>query len=461
MSVLNSVDLAAARTLLLSYLSNSDIDLIAEYSHTNLSELEKTKRVSDFESICRIGNAFADNYDYSDELINSIREKFEETEELTWKSFEATMDLAIGKFTDQDSIGLFLAIVNSIQVPVDELDDLLDLAAWYASCRLSPLVKSEGGWAAFSRILISEDDTEEEEMAETSTLPLNSNQSITMSQLEAVDMGSMIIIQEKSEQSQSSSFDDPEKTPVQSVISPVYSVQPDRDVISEEIELKDDVSAPIESDEGSGTFLAFNEHFEHRDVESISEQSSSERLSTSPVMLSPPESGTPVYISSQPESIDLDSNSSSLDASLINELIANLKENSQDAYIPGYCEDETESDPLAESIEERDDEELVFNRSNTVETIKPVNSYIPLRQPNENLESTEDYSPIPSSIVEEEVTDQSVQGIVMDEPQPEVVRPQVVDETYVVEIVKSKPNYLLLAGAAAISLAAIYLKNAR
>ena len=68
-----------------------------------------------------------------------------------------------------------------------------------------------------------------------------------------------------------------------------------------------------------------------------------------------------------------------------------MKENSQDAYIPGYCEDETESDPLAESIEERDDEELVFNRSNTVETIKPVNSYIPLRQPNENLESTEDY----------------------------------------------------------------------
>ena len=52
---------------------------------------------------------------------------------------------------------------------------------------------------------------------------------------QAVDMGSMIIIQEKSEQSQSSSFDDPEKTPVQSVISPVYSVQPDRDVISEEI----------------------------------------------------------------------------------------------------------------------------------------------------------------------------------------------------------------------------------
>jgi hypothetical protein len=41
----------------------------------------------------------------------------------------------------KDSIGLFLAIVNSIQVPVDELDDLLDLAAWYASCRLSPLGK--------------------------------------------------------------------------------------------------------------------------------------------------------------------------------------------------------------------------------------------------------------------------------------------------------------------------------
>ena len=45
----------------------------------------------------------------------------------------------LSKMRFQGAISLFLAVVNSIQVPVEELDDLLDLAAWYASCRLSPL----------------------------------------------------------------------------------------------------------------------------------------------------------------------------------------------------------------------------------------------------------------------------------------------------------------------------------
>ena len=64
-----------------------------------------------------------------------------------------------------------------------------------------------------------------------------------------------------------------------------------------------------ESDDGSGTFAYHDRHFE---PECISEQSSSERFSSSPVMLSPPGTGTPVYIASQPGSIDLDSNNSSL-----------------------------------------------------------------------------------------------------------------------------------------------------
>ena len=74
----------------------------------------------------------------------------------------------------------------------------------------------------------------------------------------------------------------------------------------------------LDSDESSGAFIERGEvgvPFDLRErhfSETVSEQSSSERLSSSPVMISPPGTGTPVYIASQPESIDLDSNSSSL-----------------------------------------------------------------------------------------------------------------------------------------------------
>jgi len=69
-----------------------------------------------------------------------------------------------------------------------------------------------------------------------------------------------------------------------------------------------------ESDDGSGCFGFHDRHFELKSEpeDTISEQSSCERLSSSPVMISPPGTGTPVYIASQPESIDLDSNHSSL-----------------------------------------------------------------------------------------------------------------------------------------------------
>ena len=82
----------------------------------------------------------------------------------------------------------------------------------------------------------------------------------------------------------------------------------------------------MDSDESSGAFIdqaevgvPFDLRERHFCSETVSEQSSSERLSSSPVMISPPGTGTPVYINSQPESIDLDSNSSSLgDLSIIN-----------------------------------------------------------------------------------------------------------------------------------------------
>ena len=72
-----------------------------QYASFNLTQLCDTRRVEDFDSICEVGNNFAENYDFSDEFISEIREKFEEAEELTWKSFEATMDEIIGPFVDQ------------------------------------------------------------------------------------------------------------------------------------------------------------------------------------------------------------------------------------------------------------------------------------------------------------------------------------------------------------------------
>ena len=46
-------------------------------------------------------------------------------------------------------------MINSIQVPAAELDDLLDLAAWFLSVRLSPLVRAEGGWGRFSQNILN------------------------------------------------------------------------------------------------------------------------------------------------------------------------------------------------------------------------------------------------------------------------------------------------------------------
>jgi len=76
----------------------------ADYSNLNLTQLRETRRVDDFDAICHVGNTFAQNYDFPADFISNIREKFEETEELTWKSFEATMDQTIGNFVDQETI---------------------------------------------------------------------------------------------------------------------------------------------------------------------------------------------------------------------------------------------------------------------------------------------------------------------------------------------------------------------
>jgi len=533
MATLNSGDLAAARTLLLAYLANSDNDSIEQYASHNLTQLCDTRRVEDFDSICEVGNNFAENYDFSDEFISGIREKFEEAEELTWKSFEATMDEIIGPFVDQRAISLFLAVINSIQVPAAELDDLLDLAAWFLSVRLSPLVRAEGGWGRFSQNILNPNLAgSQPEITSISFTSAPPDIEKPENELEAVDMGSMIVLQERETEApvksspvpinnsslrpdDSSPIDD--VTPVQSFTAdlptPVQSALYTIDQIDREIRAEEDTVEPedrekieaeeqnlaMDSDESSGAFIdqaevgvPFDLRERHFCSETVSEQSSSERLSSSPVMISPPGTGTPVYINSQPESIDLDSNSSSLDASLINDLIENLKVDGVPSALPESFGRDSENDSenlappeleisddqIRESLDEADSE-LAFNRSNTVETIKPVNSAIPIRpSSSKQLDITDDYSPLRNSqsFLESTPEESSHEGIrLIGHPQETIPSKEIENKIQPLEKSNndselnidrneentSRPNYLLIFGAAAISVAAIYLKTSR
>ena len=140
-------------------------------------------------------------------------------------------------------------------------------------------------------------------------------------------MGSMVILTEKqvTEKPESVSEEttpEPEVTPVQSFNS-LLTATPNMDEAAsldafdderDETALEDQKSEDVEikSDEGQDHFTNWNDQHFREHSETISEQSSSERLSSSPVLVSPTGTGTPVYIASQPESIDLDSNHSSL-----------------------------------------------------------------------------------------------------------------------------------------------------
>ena len=69
--------------------------------------------------------------------------------------------------------------MNQIRVPSDEIDDLLDLAAWYGSTRISPFVTSQGGWRCFRKMI----KIQPEPSSSASNLA-QIDQSITMSQFE-------------------------------------------------------------------------------------------------------------------------------------------------------------------------------------------------------------------------------------------------------------------------------------
>ena len=140
-------------------------------------------------------------------------------------------------------------------------------------------------------------------------------------------MGSMVILTEKEEEMEKAEpvseerTPEPEVTPVQSfnsLLTATPNLEDELDAFGDETseEQSEDVNqsedVEIKSDEGQDHFANWNEQHFREHSEPISEQSSSERLSSSPVLVSPTGTGTPVYIASQPESIDLDSNHSSL-----------------------------------------------------------------------------------------------------------------------------------------------------
>merc|ERR1711962_887229 len=312
------------------------------------------------------------------------------------------MDSSCGLNFDVQAISLFLATVNQIRVPSD---DLLDLVAWYGSTRISPFVTSQGGWRCFRKMIKT--------WAESSSSSGNLaqiDQSITMSQFERtiqeVEMGSMVVLNDANDMIESNSTLTGSKTPdmMDSNIQTEDIEDEDRrreeheevneppTLESEEIDTAQEIKSDIEEDQPAlerEEDLASNEDCSNERTESISSSvfdnqeaqvevhsSSSDRLSSSPVLITPPDTGTPVYISSQPESIDFDQESnSSFDASLINELMTN-------------CQNNPPVDISSEDIEEQG---FNIDRSDTMRTLKPSAS-IPIRsQTRDSLQ--EDFSP--------------------------------------------------------------------
>jgi len=209
----------------------------------------------------------------------------------------------------------------------------------------------------------------------------------------------------------------------------------------------------------------------HSEVHSIS----SDRLSNSPVIVTPPGTGTPVFISSQPESIDLDNESnSSVDASLINELIENVGGNM-----------------ASENSESTEENGFNIDRTDTVRTLKPTAS-IPIRQNSGATSFTDDFSPrfsaqehsfadsqdgimlraqqevnaeaLSTRLKQEIPSESSSDEDEVPNEQPDwMLKEQLQNSTAFShqnsEYMSKQTNYFLLAGAAVVGLAAVYLKN--
>jgi len=472
----SGTEIASARALILAFLTNSEDDQTADFAEQCLDALAKSDKLkhdaelsSSYGQIVECGHEFAKIYDFDDGEIIPLREEFEVNDELTWSKFEHLMDQTCGAQFDVRATSLFLAIINQIRVPADELDDLLDLAVWYASTRVISFVTVSGGWGAFYQLIAQSADSTPPQPPPP--VPMESveprldrlNDSITMSQFERtiqeVEMGSMVVLTD------ASPLIDSQKTLTNSIHS--------------------------FSEEAAGRTSSISSSVFNDVIDAPGSEVSSDRLSASPIILTPPGTGTPVFISSQPESIDLENDSdSSFDASLINELIAN-----QSGAPIGI-------DTGHETSESTEENGFNINRSDTVRTLKLVPSTsIPIRGAGGQSSSlTDDYSPrqeghsvgdSADGIIlraQQEVTAEALSSRLSEhlahgdesggENEDEMEMPDQVasvaqansaefdrlhDSTVFSHDITaeniSKQGYFLLAGAAVVGLAAVFLKN--
>jgi hypothetical protein len=384
---MSSTDLAAARTLVLAFLTNSDDDQTVEYAESNLKNLELSGRIDLFQYIVDCGYEFARIYDYDDREMIPIREKFEETDELTWSKFESLMDSACGTDFNIKSISYFLAIVNQIRVPVDEIDDLLDLAAWYASSRVTVLVNENGGWRNFKNIISTGMESSKLTQLDQSitmsqferTIQVNPNQlthQIQPDNVQEVEMGSMVVLEDQGlHESTTSTVTGSTTEEIEPRLNlttlatttqtEVVEIQSEPEPISDEIQSNEEISNERSSSISSSVF---ENQDKHSDGKSTSSVNSFDRLSNSPVLVSTGQSTPgmltpPVYLSSQPDSIDFEGDSnSSFNDSLINELIHNCQANP----------------PQMSSSEDIEETGFNINRNDTVKTLEPSLS-IPIR----------------------------------------------------------------------------------
>ena len=88
---------------------------LADFADQCLDTLSKSDKLKydhelsqNYGQIVECGHEFAKIYDFDDSEIIPLREKFEETDELTWSKFEQLMDETCGGTFDVKATSLFL-----------------------------------------------------------------------------------------------------------------------------------------------------------------------------------------------------------------------------------------------------------------------------------------------------------------------------------------------------------------
>ena len=93
----------------------------ADFADQCLDALSKSDKLKydhelsqNYGQIVECGHEFAKIYDFDDSEIIPLREKFEETDELTWSKFEQLMDETCGGTFDVKATSLFLVSFRRI-----------------------------------------------------------------------------------------------------------------------------------------------------------------------------------------------------------------------------------------------------------------------------------------------------------------------------------------------------------